>query len=167
VSRSPNNVLIFAYGSNMDLQQIKERCPNSDLASFLAEARGWKLCFPRESNKRKGGVGSIEREEGSSVWGVVFSVNERDLASLDSHEGVPRGRYARGPVEVYTEQPARAQTYFAVRQREQDFAPPSGLHRPVYPRRKAFWPAGSVYRVLGAHPRASQIRLIGQMNRPE
>jgi cation transport regulator ChaC len=123
LSESHTNFLIFAYGSNMDLQQMKERAPNSELAPFIAEARGWKLCFPRESKKREGGVGSIERKEGSSVWGVVFSVTEGDLESLDSHEGVPRGRYTRGPIEVYNGQVVLTQTYFAVREREQDFMP--------------------------------------------
>jgi cation transport regulator ChaC len=119
------NVLIFAYGSNMDLAQMKERCPNSDLASFVAEARGWKLRFPRESERRKGGVGSIEKLDRSSVWGVVFSVNERDLGRLDRREGVLIGSYTRGPCEVHKQngEPVQTQTYFAVRQREQDFVP--------------------------------------------
>jgi cation transport regulator ChaC len=109
----------------MDLGQMKERCPNSDLASFIAEARGWRLCFPRESEKRKGGVGSIERQAESSVWGVVFSVNESDLKRLDRREGALIGSYTRGPVEIYDQkgQLVRAETYFAVRQREEDFLP--------------------------------------------
>jgi gamma-glutamylcyclotransferase len=119
------NVLIFAYGSNMDMEQMTERCPESALAPFVAEARDWKLCFPRESTKRKGGVGSIEREKGSSVWGVVFSVSERDLKRLDRREGVLIGSYTRGRLEVHDRdgQAAQTQTYFAVRERKQDFVP--------------------------------------------
>jgi cation transport regulator ChaC len=124
-SPPPSSVLIFAYGSNMDLAQMRERCPNSSLAAFVAEARDWKLCFPRESTKRKGGVGSIEREEGSSVWGVVFSVSERDLRRLDRHEGVFIGSYTRGGLEVHDRggQAVQTQTYFAARERKQDFVP--------------------------------------------
>src|SRR5690242_6364360 len=81
--------LVFAYGSNMDPAQMRERCPESDLSWFVAEAEGWRLCFPRKSTKRKGGVGSIAREEGASVWGVVFAISERDLSRLDEYEGVP------------------------------------------------------------------------------
>jgi len=80
---------IFAYGSNMDPAQMRERCPESDLSWFVAEARGWKLCFPRRSERRKGGVGSIAVDETKSVWGVVFSVSARDLGRLDGFEGVP------------------------------------------------------------------------------
>jgi hypothetical protein len=46
--------LVFAYGSNMDPAQMRERCPESDLGWFTAEARGWRLYFPRESKKRRG-----------------------------------------------------------------------------------------------------------------
>ena len=75
--------LVFAYGSNVDPAQMRERCPESDLSRFIAEARSWRLYFPRESKKRKGGVGSIVRSANDSVWGVVFSVTKRDLTRLD------------------------------------------------------------------------------------
>ncbi len=80
--------LDFAYGSNMDLVQMRERCPGSLLSPVVAEARGWKLCFPRRSDGRKGGIGSITEDKSASVWGVVFSVTQQDLERLDRFEGV-------------------------------------------------------------------------------
>jgi cation transport regulator ChaC len=52
-------------------------------------------------------------------------VNDRDLKRLDRREGVLVGVYTRGPVEVHNQdgQPAQTQTYFAVREREEDFTP--------------------------------------------
>jgi len=84
----------------MDPAQMRERYPGSDLAWFVAEARGWKLCFPRESKKRKGGVGSVAKEEGTSHWGVVFAVNESDLLRLDAYEGVSTKGYTRELIDV-------------------------------------------------------------------
>ena len=109
----------------MDLAQMKERCPNSDLGFFIAEARDWELRFPRKSDKRKGGVGSIERKQGSSVWGVVFSVIERDLERLDRREGVLIGAYTRCPIEVHKAngESVQVQTYFAVRPQASDIRP--------------------------------------------
>lgn len=109
----------------MDPAQMRERCPNSALSAFVAEARDWKVCFPRESTKRKGGVGSIEKQRDTSVWGVVFSVSELDLPRLDRREGVLIGSYTRGGLEVHDRdgQPVQTQTYFAVRERKQDFVP--------------------------------------------
>jgi len=117
--------LVFAYGSNMDPDQMRERCPESDLSWFVAEARGWKLCFPRESKKRRGGVGSIAPDEGSSVWGVVFAVSDRDLVRLDQYEGVSSGRYTRAQIELFGTDGGRhsAWTYFAVPEDTGDFIP--------------------------------------------
>src|SRR5579862_4369874 len=78
----------FIYGSNMDLAQMHERCRELSLSSFVADAHGWRLCFPRRSDRRKGGVGSLAEDQSASVWGVVFTVAERDLARI-IREGSP------------------------------------------------------------------------------
>jgi gamma-glutamylcyclotransferase (GGCT)/AIG2-like uncharacterized protein YtfP len=108
--------LVFAYGSNMDPDQMRERCPDSDLSWFLAEARGWRLCFPRYSKKRSGGVGSIVRSENDSIWGIVFTVTKPDLARLDSCEGVATGAYTRSYLDVFNLEgkASSALTYFAI-----------------------------------------------------
>lgn len=120
--------LVFAYGSNMDPTQMRERCPESDLAWFIAEAPGWRLYFPRASKKRNGGVGSIVQSANDTVWGVVFSVSKRDLTRLDSYEGIPSGAYTRNYLDVVNSTGKRFTpwTYFAVPDsRKQEFAPSS------------------------------------------
>jgi len=90
--------LVFAYGSNMDPAQMRERCSESDLAWFTAEAKGWELCFPRYASKhRKCAVGSVVKKRGHSVWGVVFAVSHRDLKRLDRFEGPG---YKRGMIDA-------------------------------------------------------------------
>jgi cation transport regulator ChaC len=107
--------LVFGYGSNMDPSQMRERCPQSDLAWFIAQAQDRALWFPRKSIKRKGGVGSLKASDGDVVWGVVFSVSERDLDRLDRSEGVPDS-YKRDPIEVTKQDGSRhtVWTYVAV-----------------------------------------------------
>lgn len=114
----PPSELVFGYGSNMDMKQMEERCPNSQLQPFIAEARGWRLCFPRRSDRRRGGVGSIVRVPGESVWRVVFHIAQRDLASLDRREGVFIDTYHREKLEVFgvDGKPQIVWTYFAVPQ---------------------------------------------------
>lgn len=109
------NELVFAYGSNMDPAQMQERCPNSSLSPFVAEARGWKVGFPRESKRRRGGVGSVIREKDSSVWGVVFSVSSCDLSGLDRFEGVGVNAYRRELIDLFDrdDHHIKAWTYFA------------------------------------------------------
>ena len=66
----------FAYGSNMLLSQMKERCPNS-MKEWVGMLGGYNLTFPR-SSKNGGGVSSIELNEGGVVWGVIFSMTSND-----------------------------------------------------------------------------------------
>jgi cation transport regulator ChaC len=107
--------LVFGYGSNMDPAQMRERCPESDLAWFIAQAQNRTLWFPHNSGKRKGGVGSLKESEGDVVWGVVFSVSVRDLKRLDRFEGVSHS-YTRDSLDVIAQDGShqRVWTYFAV-----------------------------------------------------
>ena len=116
---------VFAYGSNMDPAQIRERCPESDLSWFIAEAKGWELCFPRRSQKRKGGVASIRKADDSSVWGVIFGVTPRDLQRLDGFEGVALGSYRRDRIDVKNQEgiPYKVWTYFANPQGGEKYRP--------------------------------------------
>jgi len=78
--------LYFAYGSNMDEAQMKERCPSAKFR-FVAKLRNHELCFPRKSLGRHGGVSSVGPYPPKVVWGVVYEVSEEDLNNLDSCEG--------------------------------------------------------------------------------
>lgn len=96
----PENELVFAYGSNMDIAQMKKRCPYSELQPFVARLEGGKLCFPRHSEERNGGVGSIVRDRKEAVWGVVYRITPKDLERLDGYEGVSAGAYRRERIAV-------------------------------------------------------------------
>ncbi|TPL89750.1 gamma-glutamylcyclotransferase [Mesorhizobium sp. B2-3-13] len=111
--------LYFAYGSNMDIQQMKERCPDAEIVGS-GHLPGYALCFPRMSMKRKCGVSSVEPFAGGEVWGVVYRLTAADLALLDRNEGYQSGRdrhlnsYTRLPVTVTMNGVAtEMQTYFA------------------------------------------------------
>ena len=113
---------VFTYGANMDLAQMGERCPNSkDLFQpFVARADGWRLWFPRSSERRQGGVGSMMSAPGEAVWGVVFGLTLEDLARLDRSEGVPTGAYrrARLPIAWGRDLKQEVWTYLAIPQDE-------------------------------------------------
>ena len=48
----------FAYGSNLDWAQIRERCPSTEAVSVVA-ARGYRLAFTRFSTNRQCGAADI------------------------------------------------------------------------------------------------------------
>ena len=79
----------FAYGSNLCVRQMAQRCPGAvnPRPAMLAD-HDWLI------NER--GVATVEPFDGSQVHGVVWQVTDHDLATLDSAEGVPCDTAATG-----------------------------------------------------------------------
>ena len=81
--------LYFAYGSNLDQNQMRERCPTSKPLG-VAYLHGYRLAFTFYSTGRwKGGCADIIRDNNSTVWGYVYELTDRDLMRLDNYEGCP------------------------------------------------------------------------------
>ena len=116
-------MIYFAYGSNLDIRQMTQRCPGAR-ATGTAQLAGHRLCFPRRSMVRDCAVVSIEPSPGSVVWGVTYDLASEDLKRLDSREGydpaapAERNHYNRVVVRVvrYRGETADAFTYVAVPQ---------------------------------------------------
>jgi hypothetical protein len=87
-------MLYFAFGSNLDTEQMRERCP-AHRQIGVAVLRDHKLVFPIFSEVWNGGVASLQLSHGNDVWGVLHELNDEDLASLDRHEGF------RGPGDAH------------------------------------------------------------------
>jgi gamma-glutamylcyclotransferase (GGCT)/AIG2-like uncharacterized protein YtfP len=87
--------LYFAYGSNLCMTQMAERCPSRQVVD-RAVLPDQALIFPRRSLRRECGVASIVASVGCVVWGAVYRLTAGDVASLDTFEGfVPTGDPAR------------------------------------------------------------------------
>lgn len=113
-------MLYFAYGSNMDFIQMKERCPSARFVG-VAMLRDYRLAFTRKSLKRNFGVADAVADAGHSIWGVVYKVDDRDIGGLDSSEGYSPRRgenaYRREERRVFLEgdsaKPLAVAVYFA------------------------------------------------------
>ena len=81
-----NAAKYFAYGSNLDLFQMKRRCPEYRLIS-KGSLSGHSLTFNRFSNGWGGGVADVIQDQDSKVWGLVFEISDSDLERLDRYEG--------------------------------------------------------------------------------
>ena len=77
---SPDTFLYFAYGSNLNPEQIRRRIPEAR-AVGRATLRGWKLVERLYAD--------IERSRGSRVEGVLYLVTKTELHRLDLYEGYP------------------------------------------------------------------------------
>lgn len=74
----------FAYGSNMNLDQMAHRCPDAEVIGTV-RLEGYRLSFAGGS-----GVATILPETGSHVDGVLWEISEADERQLDVYEGFPR-----------------------------------------------------------------------------
>ena len=96
--------MYFAYGSNLDLVQMKRRCPSSKLIS-KGSLSGYRLTFNRFSSGWGGGVADVIQAQDSKVWGLVFEISDTDLERLDRYEGYHKDEtslYERWKTVIYT-----------------------------------------------------------------
>ena len=76
------SILYFAFGSNLHLGQMAERCPESRYVG-MARLRGWRFHI---NNRR---YANVVFSPDSCVEGLVYRLSATDEASLDISEGVP------------------------------------------------------------------------------
>lgn len=84
-------MLYFAYGSNMNWHQMRERCSSARFVG-IALLADHKLAFTRKSVKRGCGVADAVQEGGRKIWGVVYEIDDLDVGKLDVSEGYRPGR---------------------------------------------------------------------------
>jgi cation transport regulator ChaC len=83
----------FAYGSNMSTAMMKRRCPSA-IAVDTARLDGWRFFI------MSAGFASIAPASGSVVHGVLWWLAPRDVAALNTYEGVDGGLYVRRTLPV-------------------------------------------------------------------
>ena len=89
---------VFAYGSNLDEHQFQQRCP-SHVILGRGRLKDHTIHYSLYSDVRQGGVADIKPSVGDEVWGLVYWINDEDLARLDDIEGHPND-YLRIEVQV-------------------------------------------------------------------
>jgi len=80
-----SHLYYFAYGSNMNWEQIKRRCPSTQFVC-VASLKDYRFAIARHSRLRNCGTANIFADSGSEVWGIVYDVSEHDLIILDGFE---------------------------------------------------------------------------------
>jgi AIG2-like family len=138
----------FAYGSNMDCAQMRERCPSARFVG-VAKLPDHRLAFSRKSRNRGCGVADAIETTGHDVWGVVYEViDPEDVQTLDRCEGAPSGSYVRKESQLVflrddPEQPLGVSIYFAVKE---DNPPlPAAEYKKLIVSAARFWQLPSAY----------------------
>ena len=78
-------MLYIAYGSNLNLSQMKHRCPTARVIG-VSEIKDYELVF---RGSRYSAVATIEPCEGSNVPVLLWGIQPEDEKSLDRYEGYP------------------------------------------------------------------------------
>ena len=76
-------MLYFAYGSNLNLFQMKRRCKDSIFLKKY-ELKGYRLNF-----RSKYRAADIEKNKNSLVPGALFEISKSDEKKLDVYEDFP------------------------------------------------------------------------------
>lgn len=83
--KSNKERLYIAYGSNLNLEQMKHRCPTAEVVG-KSTLSGWRLRFRGGAHSA---VATIEQVKDCSVPVLVWRILPRDELALDRYEGFP------------------------------------------------------------------------------
>ena len=95
--------LYFAYGSNLDLEQMAQRCPDAEIVGPV-RLENYELRF------RGSGFATVAPRKGSVVYGLVWKLTPNCEQSLDRYEEIPVMVYIMA--EPYCRQPALPSPYY-------------------------------------------------------
>lgn len=97
VNKNKNSTqkLYIAYGSNLNLLQMKHRCPTARVIG-ASELKNYELVF---RGSRHSAVATIEPCEGSTVPVLLWSIQPEDEKALDRYEGYPNF-YGKAGVDI-------------------------------------------------------------------
>ena len=81
----------IAYGSNLNIRQMKYRCPGARVVG-TAVLDGWQLLF---KGSKTGSYLTIEENLGYMVPVAIWEISPEDERALDRYEGFPNFYYKK------------------------------------------------------------------------
>jgi hypothetical protein len=102
-----NRTLYVAYGSNLNIGQMAQRCPTAKVLG-AGTIRGRRLLF---RGGHESAVATVEPHRGGSVPVLVWAITPADEAALDRYEGFPF-LYRKETIKVWLgSEPVNAMVY--------------------------------------------------------
>jgi gamma-glutamylcyclotransferase len=83
--QNKNTFLYFAYASNLNKQQMRERC-SASTPKYSAVLPNYKRIFAGWSRTWHGGVATIKPFRGEKVQGAVYEVTEVGMRQLEKYD---------------------------------------------------------------------------------
>jgi len=88
--------LYFAYGSNMDKEDLDRWCEEKNYPKITPKSRtpaklvGYRLAFNYSSSLRKCGAANIMEVENGEVYGLLIEIDNDELQLIREKEGCPK-----------------------------------------------------------------------------
>ena len=90
---NPSKIMYFAYGSNMCIRQMNERCPNNSKIG-IGQLSGYRWIISTR------GYANVVKSSNDDVWGVIYEISIQDEAKLDGYEGVSTKCYLKENLDI-------------------------------------------------------------------
>ena len=87
-------MLYFAYGSNSNHYQMKNRCSEAKYVKKYT-LKAYKLCFSHKTKNSVYGHANIVKNKKSKVIGALWNISKKDEKELDWYEGVNYNYYRK------------------------------------------------------------------------
>ena len=85
--------LYFAYGSNLCIRQMNDRCPNnSKIGTGKLKGHRWIIT--------KRGYANVVKSSDEDVWGIIYEISMSDEDKLDVYEGVSKKCYVKENLDI-------------------------------------------------------------------
>lgn len=92
----------FGYASNLTEYKVGMRCRSVTMEG-IGRLDNFTIEFRGSSSDWLGGSATLRPKNDSVVWGVIWSIDEKEKAILDEQEGVLTGMYRDSTVNVVDE----------------------------------------------------------------
>jgi gamma-glutamylcyclotransferase (GGCT)/AIG2-like uncharacterized protein YtfP len=114
--------LYVAYGSNLNIKQMKYRCPTAKLEG-TGYIKDYELLF---KGRNKSAFATIGEKSGSYVPVAVWSLQPLDERSLDRYEGYPSMYFKTNVTVSMDDKDVKAMVY--IMNQKMDFGVPSPMY---------------------------------------
>ena len=91
---NPSKIMYFAYGSNLCIRQMDNRCPSNSKIG-IGKLQGYRWIITQR------GYANVVKSSNDDVWGVIYEISIIDEEKLDVYEGVSTKCYFKDNLEIF------------------------------------------------------------------
>ena len=114
----------FSYGSNMNFQQMAQRCPGAKVGQ-ICHLPDWRYFI------NGNGYAGIEKFSGGLVRGCLWSLLPEHWLALDQYEGVSGGYYEKKKIHVINRRNEESLPVWGYSANDYDYGIPSSSYQGI------------------------------------